>query len=182
MPQDRVCLGAIAGAHGVKGLVKIKSFTARPEDIAAYGPLSDEAGTRSFSLDLRGAAKGLLIARVEGLAGREAAQALKGTRLYLARAALPPPEEEEYYHADLVGLVAYDSAGRVVGRVVAVHNYGAGDILEVQGEGPSLLVPFTAAAVPEVDIAAGRLVLDPPGEVEPGTEEANEADPGPAVE
>lgn len=146
--------------------MKVKSFTARPEDIVTYGPLSDEAGTRSFALELKGGAKSLLIARIPGLEGREAAQALKGTRLYVVRDALPPPEEEEYYHADLVGLAAFDTAGLEVGKVIAVHNYGAGDILEIQGEGPSALVLFTRAAVPEVDIAAGRLVIDPPGEVE----------------
>jgi len=163
---SRVCLGVVVGAHGVRGLVRIKSFTEAPGDIAAYGPLSDEAGARSFAVRVTGEAKGAILAAIAGVADRDAAEALKGTRLYVDRAALPVPvDAEEFYHADLIGLMAEDRAGRALGRVVAVHNFGAGDLLEIAPEGgQSLLLPFTKAAVPEVDLAGGRLVVEPPAE------------------
>jgi len=156
----------VVGAHGVRGLVRIKSFTEAPGDIAAYGPLSDEAGARSFAVRVTGEAKGAILAAIAGVADRDAAEALKGTRLYVDRAALPVPvDAEEFYHADLIGLMAEDRAGRALGRVVAVHNFGAGDLLEIAPEGgQSLLLPFTKAAVPEVDLAGGRLVVEPPAE------------------
>ncbi|MFQ5775805.1 MAG: ribosome maturation factor RimM [Kiloniellaceae bacterium] len=161
----RVCVGVIAGAHGVRGLVRIKSFTEDPANLAAYGPLSDEGGGRRFEVTLAGRTRGALLARIEGVADRNAAQALSGTRLYVARAALPEPEEEEYYHADLIGLRAEDPAGRALGRVAAVHDFGAGDVLEIErAEEEPLLVPFTKAAVPVVDLAGGRLVVEPPEE------------------
>ncbi len=164
----RVCLGAIAGAHGVRGQVKIKSFTEDPSDLTAYGPLGDEAGGRRFEIAVTGQAKGLLLARIVGVADREAAQALRGVRLYVDRAALPEPEEAEaFYHADLIGLAAEDAQGEPLGRVAAVENYGAGDFLEIERpEGEALLVPFTQAAVPLVDLEAGRVVVAPPEEVE----------------
>ena len=162
--MTRICLGVITGAHGVRGLVRIKSFTAAPGDIAAYGPLDDEAGTRRFEVAVKGEAKGAVLAALAGVQDRNAAEALKGTRLYVDRAALPPPQdEEEYYHADLIGLRAEDATGRNLGRVVAVHNFGAGDLLEIERpDGTELLLPFTKAAVPSVDIAAGRLTVEPP--------------------
>ena len=164
---ELLCVGAIAGVHGVRGLVKIKSFTGDPLDLTAYGPLTDESGRRRFRVTVTGRAKGLLIARIEGVEDREAAQALRGARLYAARAALPEPAEEEYYHADLIGLEAQDRGGAPLGRVVAVQNFGAGDILEIaRPEGEPLLVPFTKAAVPIVDLAGGRVVLEPPEELE----------------
>jgi 16S rRNA processing protein RimM len=171
--RTRVCLGAIAGAHGVRGLVRIKSFTEAPEDLSAYGPLSDEAGRRRFDVTVKSQAKGALIAAIAGVDDRDAAEALKGTRLYVDRAALPPTEEEEFYHADLIGLNAEDRSGKAIGRVAGVQNYGAGDILEIaRTDGTELLVPFTKAAVPEVDLAGGRLVVDPPAqETEAGPEE-----------
>lgn len=165
----RVCLGVIAGAHGVRGLVRIKSFTEAPEDIAAYGPLGDEAGRRRFEIAVKGESKGAVLAAIAGVDNRDAAEALKGTRLYVDRAALPPPEEEEYYHADLIGLVAETRGGERLGRVVAVHNFGAGDILAIEHpDGAELLLPFTKAVVPEVDLAGGRLVVEPP--IEEATE------------
>ncbi len=187
----RICLGAIAGPHGVRGLVKVKSFTEVPEDIAAYGVLWDEPGAKSYRLSLRGSAGGLLIASIDGLKDREAAQALRGTRLYVERAALPEPDEEEvYYHADLIGLAAEDEAGAKLGSVKSVNDHGAGDYLEVESPaGPPLLVPFTRAAVPLVDLAAGRLVVaadlldregpEPVGAQAPGTgaREAGEIGP-----
>ncbi len=165
--DERLCVGAIAGAHGVRGLVKIKSFTEDPLDLSAYGPLTDQSGARRLQVTVTGRAKGLLIARIEGVEDREAAQALRGVQLYAARAALPEPAEEEYYHMDLIGLEAQDRGGAPLGRVVAVQNFGAGDILEIaRPEGEPLLVPFTKAAVPIVDLAGGRVVLEPPEEIE----------------
>jgi 16S rRNA processing protein RimM len=163
----RVCLGAIAGAHGVRGLVKIKSFTEDPANLTAYGPLTDESGRRRFEVTVTGRAKDLLVARIDGVEDRDAAQALRGVRLYVARAALPEPEEEAYYHADLIGLTAEDPDGRPLGTVAAVENYGAGDFLEIaRPEGAPLLVPFTTAAVPVVDVGGGRIVVAPPEELE----------------
>ena len=161
--EKRVCVGAVAGAHGVRGAVKIKSFTATPEDVASYGPLEDESGKRQFSLRLIGAGKGVLIGHLSGIADRNQAEAARGLRLYLPRAALPPTEEDEYYHADLIGLEAVLPDGTAVGPVRAVHDFGAGDTLEIaRAEGPPLIVPFTRAVVPSVDLAAGRLVIEPP--------------------
>ncbi len=160
---ERVCLGAVAGAYGVRGEVRLKSFCALAEDIAAYGPLEDEAGTRRFQVTLTGVAKGALTARLSGVAGREAADALRGTRLYAPRDRLPPPQDDEYYHADLIGLSVHDTGGAELGSVRAVHNHGATDLLEVQGPGlrETVLLPFTRAVVPTVDLARGRLVADP---------------------
>jgi 16S rRNA processing protein RimM len=156
-------MGVITGAHGVRGAVRVKSFTADPAAIMAYGPLEDESGARRLALELDGTVRGMLIARIAGVADRNAAERLKGTRLYLPRAALPPTEAEEYYHADLIGLAAELADGTGFGRVRAVHDYGAGDSLEIEKpDGAVVLVPFTEAAVPLVDLAQGRLVVEPP--------------------
>jgi 16S rRNA processing protein RimM len=161
--EKRVLLGVITGAHGVRGLVRVKTFTAAPDGVAAYGPLEDERGERRFSLEPVGAAKGVVVARLADVTDRDAAEKLRGVRLYLPRAALPEPGEEEYYHADLVGLPAMLRDGEVFGRVRTVHSYGAGDSLEIERpDGRVVLLPFTSAAVPVVDIKAGRLVIDPP--------------------
>jgi 16S rRNA processing protein RimM len=158
-----VCVGVITGAQGVRGAVRIKSFTVQPEDVASYGPVADETGQRAFALRAVGRAKGVVIATIAGIADRDAAERLKGVRLYVARDKLPAPGEEEYYHADLIGLAAILPDGTVLGRVRAVHEYGAGDSLEVTREsGGTVIVPFTRAVVPEVDLAAGRLLVDPP--------------------
>jgi len=163
-PQ-RLCLGVVTGARGIRGEVRIHAFTGRAEDVAAYGPLTDEAGGRSFVLmDLK-LIKGGIAARVEGIGDRTAAEALKGTRLYVARDALPDLEEDEFYHADLVGLHAVSVDGEELGRVVALHDFGAGDLLEIEpADGPPLVVPFTRETVPEIDTDKGRLVLVPPTE------------------
>lgn len=156
-------LGVITGAHGVKGEVRVKSFTAAPGAIAGYGPLEDEPGQRRFALAVRGAVRGQLIARVDGVLDRNAAERLKGTRLYVARDALPAPAADEYYHADLVGLAVLLKDGGPLGRVRAVHDFGAGGNLEVEKpDGGVVLVPFTEQVVPEVDLVEGRLVVDPP--------------------
>jgi len=171
--EKRICVGVIAGAHGVRGAVRVKSFTAEPEDVARYGPLEDESGERRLSLRLIGNAKGVVIARLAGVADRDRADSLRGLRLYLPRAALPPAAEDEYYHADLIGLEAALADGTAIGHVSAVHDFGAGDTLEiVRPAGPPAMVPFTRAVVPIVDLDSGRLVIDPPpGLLEPVVEE-----------
>jgi 16S rRNA processing protein RimM len=161
--EKRVCVGVVTGAHGVRGMVRLKSFTAEPEDAARYGPLEDERGERRFTLRVVGSAKGVLIAAISGIDDRDPAEALRGLRLYLPRSALPPTEAEEYYHADLIGLDAALSDGTALGTVRAVHDFGAGDTLEIErASGPSVMVPFTRAVVPVVDLDAGRLILEPP--------------------
>ncbi|SHJ13115.1 ribosome maturation factor RimM [Wenxinia saemankumensis] len=162
--QDKVIVGAIGGAFGVHGEVRLKSFCAQPEAIAAYAPLTDASGRSYPAIRLTGATKGALTARIDGIATREEAEALKGTQLYAERARLPEPDEEEYYHSDLEGLTVVDTGGAEIGTVRAVQNHGAGDLLEiaVPGRSATLLLPFTMEVVPAVDLAAGRLVVDPP--------------------
>jgi 16S rRNA processing protein RimM len=158
----RVCLGVITAPHGVKGLVRVKSFTADPAAMTQYAPLEDAEG-HAIALETVGAAKGVLLARVKGIADRDAAERLKGMRLYLPRAALPPPGDDEFYHADLLGLAVHLSDGTLLGRVRAVHDFGAGDTLDIdRAEGGPIVIPFTRAAVPVVDIAGGRLVVELP--------------------
>lgn len=161
--SGQVCLGIVVGIHGVKGVVRLKSFTAAPADIAAYGSVSDESGARRFKIQVLGLARGAVLARLSGIADRPAAEALRGLRLYVPRKALPKTNEDEFYHADLVGLPVETKEGARLGTVGAVHNFGAGDILEVRAaDGGELLLPFSDAVVPVVDIAAGRIVADPP--------------------
>jgi 16S rRNA processing protein RimM len=175
-PEPRVCVAAVAGAQGVRGWVRLKTFTERPEDALAYGALQDEPGTRVFRMKRRGLAKGLLVAEVEGVTDRDAAAALRGTRLYVPRGALPPPEEDEFYHADLIGLAVEDAAGKTLGRVRALYDFGAGDVLEVaDAQGGLSVLPFTKAVVPTVDLAGGRLVVVPPAEIEAEIEAGPEA-------
>jgi 16S rRNA processing protein RimM len=162
---NRVCLAVIGAPHGVQGAVRIKSFTDEPEAVARYGALEDEAGERQFKLQVIGAAKGdgMVIAKLAGVTDRDRAVALRGLRLYLPRAALPPPGDDEFYYADLVGLAAVLEDGASLGTVVAVHDFGAGDLLEIGREqGQPVLVPFTRAAVPVVDLAAAKVVIAPP--------------------
>jgi len=176
--SQRVCIGRIVGAHGVRGAVKLKSFTADPAAVAAYGALSDATGQRRFTLRLIGQGKDHLLAEITGLNDRSAAEALRGTDLYVERSQLPETDEDEFYHVDLIGLEAVGIDGSRLGRVVAVPDYGGGAILEIRADdGASLLVPFTLAAVPTVDFAAGRVMVDPPEEVEVKPEaEADQAD------
>lgn len=161
--MTRVLLGAVVGAHGVRGEVRIRAFTAAEESVAAYGPLTDESGARQFAIvSLRVAKPGLVVARLKGVSTRDEAERLAGTALYAPRTALPPTEEDEFYVADLIGITATTTAGRALGTVVAVHNFGAGDLLEIRagGAGGAILVPLTLAAVPVVDPASGRVVVD----------------------
>ncbi len=161
VPTHRVLLGQIAGAHGIRGEVVIKSYAAAPEDIGAYGPLGDEAGSRQFEIRIvRVTAKGV-IARIKGIETRTAAEALKGVKLYVTRERLPEPPAGEYYHADLVGLAVVNPEGAVLGEAIAVLNFGAGDLLEIRsgGSDQTALVPMTSDFVREVDVKAGRIVL-----------------------
>jgi 16S rRNA processing protein RimM len=164
MPGTRVLMGVIGRPHGVRGLVRVQAFTARPEDIAAYGPLSDDTGARTFRLEIVMPGE-MPVVRIAGVADREAAARLTGTRLHVDRAVLPATGEDEFYLADLVGLAAVGASGTVIGTVAAVHDHGAGTFLEIAREGAAaLLLPFTRAAVPVVDIPARRIVIDPPAE------------------
>jgi 16S rRNA processing protein RimM len=168
--KDSVCVGRIVGARGLKGEVRIASFTARPRDVGAYGPVRDAAGAHSFTVTVVSESEGQIVARLSGVADRAAAEALKGLELYVPRRALPPASDGEYYHADLIGLRAELAGGRTLGTVTAVHDYGAGASLEVAlaAGGEAVMVPFTARTVPVVDVAGGRLVIDAPdGLLEP---------------
>ncbi|MBB5694058.1 ribosome maturation factor RimM [Muricoccus pecuniae] len=171
----RILVGEFGRPHGVRGLIHLRSHTAEPAAIAGYGPLSDESGARRFVL--KWLAEGLV--QVEGVTDRDAAARLTGTRLYVDRDALPPPEEDEFYLADLIGLRAETEGGELLGTVSAVEDFGAGSVLTLRdANGRESLFPFTRAVVPVVEIAAGRIVVVPPGETEvppqPGEAEATD--------
>jgi 16S rRNA processing protein RimM len=172
MPEQRILLGVVGRPHGVRGLVHVQSYTADPADLAGYGALADESGRR-WSLTWRGVGVAeLRDAQGAAIADRDAAERLVNTRLYIERDRLPQPDDDEFYLADLVGLAATAPEGKPLGRVAAVHDYGAGVSLEIEREGPALLVPFTRACVPEIDLAAGRVVVVPPVEVNAGGADA----------
>jgi 16S rRNA processing protein RimM len=154
-------MGAIVDAHGVRGQVRVKSFAATPRAIASYGPLEDARG-RHYRLTLKGGAGDMLIAAIDGVTNRDQAASLKGTELFVARHALPATGAGEFYHADLVGLEVRLQDGSVFGTVRAVHDFGAGDALEIARAEGEVMVPFTTAAVPVVDIEGGFIMLDPP--------------------
>jgi 16S rRNA processing protein RimM len=162
--SQRILLGRIAGAHGVRGEVLIKTFTAAPNNIGAYGPLSDESGARTFTIQSARATTKGVVARVQGVTDRNGAEALKGVELYVERDRLPAAAEDEFYHADLIGLAAVAPDGTPIGEIVAVQNFGGGDLIEIRlaGSGRTELVPFTDAVVPEVDLAARRVVVAMP--------------------
>lgn len=163
---DRICVGAISGAFGVQGEVRLKSFCTDPEDIASYGPLWSEDGLRQFKLKLTRPVAGGLGARLTGIETKEQADALKGISLYVDRKRLPRLPDDEFYHADLIGLEVRDPGGKILGTVRAVHNHGAGDLLEISGAGTDLLLPFTMAVIPTVDLTARRIIADPPDATE----------------
>ncbi len=169
MSQDRICVGAIAGAFGVKGDIRLKSFCTDPEAIADFGVLWSEDGAHSYEITLRGAIKNGFAARVNTVTTKEQADALSGVRLFVDRDILPNLPDDEFYHTDLIGLAVFDTGGKELGRVSAVNNHGAGDFLEIQGPGlkNEALLPFTLAAVPTVDLAARRIIVDPPEGVFP---------------
>jgi 16S rRNA processing protein RimM len=161
MPEQRILLGVVGRPHGVRGLLHVHSYTANPADLATYGALTDEAG-RAWTLVWRGEGVAeLRDAAGKPVADRTGAEKLVNTRLYVERDRLPEPDEDEFYLADLVGLTAMSPDGAALGRVDAVHDYGAGTSLEIG----ALLVPFTRACVPSVDVAAGRVVIVMPSEV-----------------
>ncbi|GGB88878.1 ribosome maturation factor RimM [Marivita lacus] len=162
--SEKICVGAIAGAFGVRGEVRLKSFTAIPEDIASYAPLESEDGTRSFSVKVTRQVKNGLAARLSGITTKEEADALRGTQLFVPRDRLPSLPDDEFYHTDLIGLEVTDTGGAPLGKVLSVINNGADDLLELSapGQKQTVLLPFNKAVVPTVDLAHGRIVADPP--------------------
>ncbi|MXW84946.1 MAG: 16S rRNA processing protein RimM [Boseongicola sp. SB0667_bin_21] len=162
--KDRVCVGAITGAFGIKGEVRLKSFCAEPESIASYGPLSSEDGTTTWNLQLVRPSRNGFVGRLSGVTTKEEADALRGTKLHVARSRLPELPEDEFYNADLVDLLVLDTGGSELGRVTAVLNHGAGDLQEISqnNAGPGILLPLTRTNVPTIDLTSGHIVIDPP--------------------
>ena len=162
-----ICVARIGAAHGVRGAVKLWTFTEDPLAVKAYGPLLTKDGARQFEVTHAREAKGHLVATLKGIATREDAERLNGLELYIAREKLPATNENEYYHADLIGLPAVTPANEPLGRVIAIHNFGAGDIIEISPQsGATMLLPFTNAVVPSVDLAGGRVVIELPDEID----------------
>jgi 16S rRNA processing protein RimM len=172
--KGRVCVARIGAAHGTRGEVKLWPFTAAPEAVGDYGPLETADGTRAFEIEALRPAKEFFVARLKGVTDRTAAERLRNTDLYVPRERLPAPDPDEFYHADLIGLAVQDAAGRAFGTVVAVHNFGAGDLLEIApaGGGETMMLPFTAAIVPVIEIAHRRVIVNAP----PGLLERDSAD------
>jgi 16S rRNA processing protein RimM len=172
MSNRKLCVGVITAPRGVRGQVRVKSFTAEPDDIVHYAPLTNADGSTEYRLEIVGHAKGVLLARVEGIKNREGAEALRGVELFVDRDVLPDGEDEDdFYYADLIGLSAVLPDGSVYGTVKAMHDFGAGDMIELSLDGSgNIILPFTKVVVPGVDIANGRIVVDPPemfGDPEP---------------
>jgi 16S rRNA processing protein RimM len=166
MTSTQICVARIGAPHGVRGAVKLWTFTEDPFAVLDYGPLVTKDGARTFEVADAREAKGHLVATLKGVASREDAERLTGVELYVSRDKLPETDDNEYYHADLIGLAAVDAAGAPIGRVIAIHNFGAGDIIEIAPpDGPTLLLPFTNAVVPTVDLKAGRVVIEMPAEI-----------------
>jgi 16S rRNA processing protein RimM len=166
MADGRICLGQIGAPHGVRGEVRLRSFTANPDAITGYGPLETEDGHVVKIESLR-PAKDHFVARLAGVSDRSAAERLTNVKLYVPRERLPAPESaDEFYYADLIGLAVIDGSGNDLGTVLAIHNFGAGDLVEIKpaNGGVTKLLPFNEATVPVVDLAAGRLIVEPPAE------------------
>jgi 16S rRNA processing protein RimM len=161
---ERICVAQIGPAHGTRGEVRLKSFTADPMAVMDYGALESEDGTATFEIESLRPAKSHWVAQLRGVRDRNAAEGLANTKLFVPRDRLPAAETDEFYHADLIGLAAVTTDGRQLGTVVAIHDFGAGDILELRQEGKrdTVMLPFTSATVPMVDIAGRRIVIDPP--------------------
>jgi 16S rRNA processing protein RimM len=167
MPPAQICVARIGAPHGVRGAMKLWTFTEDPLAVKAYGPLTTKDGARQFEVATVREAKDHLVATLKGVATREEAERLNGVELYIAREKLPATDEDEYYHADLIGLAAVTPAEEPLGRVIAIHNFGAGDIIEIAPpKGPTMLLPFTNAVVPTVDLAGGRVVIELPDEID----------------
>ena len=163
----QICVARIGAAHGVRGAVKLWTFTADPFAVKHYGPLTTRDGARRFEVTQAREARDHLVASFKGVTTREEAERLNGIELYVDRDRLPATDEGEYYHADLIGLAAVTAADEAIGRVIAIHNFGAGDIIEIAPpQGMTMLLPFTDAVVPAVDLAGGRVVIELPREIE----------------
>ena len=163
----QVCVARIGAAHGVRGAVKLWTFTEDPFAVTRYGPLTTKDGARSFEIAHVREAKDHLVATFKGIADRNAAERLNGLELYVAREKLPATDDDEYYHADLIGLAAETTGGAPLGKVIAIHNFGAGDIIEIApASGSTMLLPFSNAVVPTVDLAGGRVLIELPAEIE----------------
>ncbi|WP_426438618.1 ribosome maturation factor RimM [Bradyrhizobium genosp. P] len=162
-----ICVARIGAAHGVRGAVRLWTFTEDPLAVKDYGPLMTKDGTRQFEVTHAREAKDHLVATLKGVATREEAERLNGIELYIARDRLPDTDDDEYYHADLIGLAAVTTAEQPLGKVIAIHNFGAGDIIEIAPpQGATMLLPFTNAVVPTVDLGRGRVVIDLPQEID----------------
>ena len=167
MSPSQICVARIGAPHGVRGAVKLWTFTEDPLAVKHYGPFVTKDGARQFEVTHVREAKGHLVATLKGVATREEAERLNGVELYVARDKLPATDENEYYHADLIGLAAVNTSGEPLGRVIAIHNFGAGDIIEIAPpNGVTMLLPFTNVVVPTVDLKGGRLVIELPDEIE----------------
>jgi 16S rRNA processing protein RimM len=174
MSGVQICVARIGAAHGVRGAVKLWTFTEDPMAVMQYGPLATKDGARKFEVAHAREAKGHLVATLKGVATREEAERLNGLELYIPRSKLPATDADEYYHADLIGLSAVNAAFEPIGRVIAIHNFGAGDIIEIApSDGVTMLLPFSNAVVPTVDLAGGRVVIELPGEIEGDDPEAS---------
>ena len=184
-PADNplVCIGVVTGVRGLRGELRVKSFTETPEDVAAYGPVCDETGKTTYKLRQTGQSKGVMIVRFDGVSDRTTAEKLKGFRLHVRKDKLPELEEEEYFFTDLVGLRAELAGGEILGTVKAVEDFGAGAFLEISGGNHGeVAVPFTKAAVPVVEVSKGRVVIAPPdGLLEPAEDEAKGSGEDPVV-
>jgi 16S rRNA processing protein RimM len=165
--RDWVCVAVVAGAHGLRGALKLRCFTERPEDVAAYGPVFTKDGERRFELEVIGPARGGVLAEADGIDDRDAGEALRGTELFVARSALPEPARDEFYYSDLEGMEALRPDGSRFGVVHGVGNFGAGDVIEVQADdGQRVSLPFTRETVPTIDLERRRLVVQPPAGLE----------------
>jgi len=174
--SQKICVARIGAAHGVRGEVRLWTFTEDPLAVLHYGPLTTKDGARQFEVAKAREARDHLVATFKGITDRNAAEGLNGLELYIARDQLPEPEDDEYYHADLIGLAAETTSGEPLGRVLAIHNFGAGDIIEIAPpSGSTLLLPFSNAVVPTVDIKSGRVVIELPVEIE-GDERDDDGD------
>jgi 16S rRNA processing protein RimM len=163
----QICVARIGAAHGVRGAVKLWTFTEDPFAVTRYGPLTTKDGARSFEVAHVREAKDHLVATFKGIADRNAAERLNGIELYVAREKLPATDDDEYYHADLIGLAAETTGGAPLGKVIAIHNFGAGDIIEIApASGATMLLPFSNEVVPTVDLAGGRVLIELPAEIE----------------
>ncbi|UZE49661.1 ribosome maturation factor RimM [Rhodopseudomonas sp. P2A-2r] len=167
MPAAQICVARIGAPHGIRGAVKLWTFTEDPLTVMTYGQLKTKDGGRTFEVATAREGKGHLVATFKGVSSREDAERLNGIELYIPRDRLPETDDDEYYHADLIGLAAVDAADAPIGRVIAIHDFGAGTIIEIAPpEGNTLMLPFTNAVVPTVDLKAGKVIIELPGEID----------------